>query len=105
MNESFLHHTSPYLAHAILAFFGAIVHASKTVRDGRAKGDTPTQILLDFTILVIMSSFSGVMFALLGFEMFGIDSYLSMAMAGVGGYVGVEGMTFVVNYLTEKWKK
>lgn len=99
MNETIIQHTSPYIAHGLLAFFGAIVHASKTFRDGGTKN------LVDFIILVIMSSFSGVMFALLGFEMFGVDSYLSMAMAGAGGFVGVEGMTIVVSYLTDKWKK
>jgi len=90
---------SPYVAHGILAVFGAIVHASKAHREGQSKN------FVDFTLLTLMSSFSGVMFALLGFEMFGYDSYLSLAMAGTGGFVGVEGMTFVVSFLTNRFKK
>jgi hypothetical protein len=46
-----------------------------------------------------MSSFSGVMFALLGLYMFGDSSYLTMAMAGTGGFLGVEGMTMVVDHV------
>lgn len=90
---------SPYIAHGILAVFGAAVHASKAHREGRSK------TVLDFILLTLMSSFSGVMFALLGFEVFGYESYLSLAMAGTGGFVGVEGMTFVVSYLTDKFKR
>ena len=90
---------SPYVAHGLLAIFGAVVHASKAHRENKSKS------ILDFILLVIMSSFSGVMFALLGFEMFGYDSYLSLAMAGTGGFVGVEGMTFVISYLIDRFKK
>lgn len=89
---------SPFIAHGILAFFGAIVHASKAYRDGKSKN------ALDFIALVVMSSFSGVMFALIGLEVFGNSSYLTMAMAGTGGFIGVEGMTFIVSYLTNRFK-
>lgn len=98
MMDQLTQQASPFIAHGVLAFFGAVVHASKAYRDGKSK------TALDFVSLVVMSSFSGVMFALLGLEMFGDQSYLTMAMAGTGGFVGVEGMTFVVTYLTEKFK-
>lgn len=91
--------TTPYLAHGILAVFGAVVHASKSHRDGKSK------TFIDFLTLTVMSSFSGVMFALIGFEVFGYESYLSLAMAGTGGFVGVEGMTFIITYLTDRFKK
>lgn len=97
--ESVSQQASPYIAHGILAFFGAIVHASKAHREGKSK------TAVDFITLTIMSSFSGVMFALLGFEMFGHDSYYSLAMAGTGGFVGVEGMTFIISYMLDKFKK
>ena len=90
---------SPYVAHGLLAVFGAIVHASKAHREGQSSS------LLDFLILTLMSSFSGVMFAIVGFEMFGHDSYLSLAMAGTGGFIGVEGMTYIITFLTNKFKK
>jgi uncharacterized membrane protein len=98
MFDHFIHQYSPFIAHGVLSFFGAVVHASKSYRDGH------TKTILDFLALVIMSSFSGVMFALLGLEIFGVNSYLTMAMAGTGGFIGVEGMTFVVSYLTNKFK-
>ena len=89
---------SPYIAHGLLAVFGALVHASNAHRNGNTKNAT------DFLALAFMSSFSGVMFALLGLEMFGPVSYLTMAMAGAGGFIGVEGMTFVLIYLRIKKK-
>jgi len=98
MFEQFIHQTTPFAAHGVLALFGALVHASKAYREGETKN------FLDFTALIVMSSFSGVMFALLGIDLFGTESYLAMAMAGTGGFVGVEGMTFIVTYLTNKFK-
>lgn len=89
----------PFVAHGALAVFGAIVHASKAHREGTSK------TFMDFIILTLMSSFSGVMFALIGFEMFGHESYLSLAMAGTGGFIGVEGMTMIVTYITARFKK
>jgi hypothetical protein len=89
---------APYFAHGMLAIFGALVHATKSYREGKSK--TP----VDFLALIIMSSFSGVMFALVGLEAFGTDSYLTMAMAGTGGFVGVEGMTFVIGYVSKRFK-
>lgn len=76
--------------HGLLALFGAIVHASKAYRAGETKS------LLDFCALALMSSFSGVMFALIGLYLFGDSSYLTMAMAGTGGFLGVEGMTIII---------
>jgi len=98
MHDLITQQAQPFIAHGLLAFFGAIVHASKAHREGKSKN------FMDFLLLTIMSSFSGVMFALLGFEMFGYESYLSLAMAGTGGYVGVEGMTFIVTYLKDRFK-
>lgn len=79
--------------HGGLAFFGALVHACKAHRSGQSK------TLIDFILLTLMSSFSGVMFALLGVYLFQDNTYLSMAMAGTGGFLGVEGMTIIVDKL------
>ena len=89
-------HLTQILIHGIVAFFGAIVHALDAHRKGTSK------TVLDFIVLTIMSSFSGVMFALLGLEWFGEGSYLTLAFAGTGGFVGVEGMTWVTNYIKSK---
>jgi uncharacterized membrane protein YqgA involved in biofilm formation len=82
--------------HGGLALFGAIVHAAKAHREGKSK------TFLDFVTLTVMSSFSGVMFAFMGLYLFEHQAYLSMAMAGTGGFLGVEGMTFIIDKLFTK---
>ena len=99
MHETITQQASPYIAHGILAIFGAFVHAAKAHRDGSSKN------FIDFISLTLMSSFSGVMFALIGLEMFGEQSYLTLAMAGTGGFIGVEGMTYIIAYVTKRITK
>jgi hypothetical protein len=86
--------TSGMLAkHGIVAFFGALVHALNAHRNGNTKS------LLDIITLTVISSFSGVMFAFLGLHFFAEGSYLTLALAGSGGFLGVEGMTVVIRIL------
>jgi len=85
--------STPFVTHGVLAVFGSLVHASRAYRAGETKS------LIDFLALAFVSSFSGVMFALLGLHLFGESSYITMAMAGTGGFVGVEGMTWVVEFM------
>jgi len=87
---------APFAAHGLLALFGAFTHASSVYRSGGTKN------LMDFLLLIIMSSFSGVMFALVGLYIFGDGNYLTMAMAGTGGFLGVEGMTFIVEFIRRR---
>ena len=89
---------APFIAHGFLALFGALVHATKAYREHKTKN------FLDYLALIFMSSFSGVMFALVGLEVLGETSYITMALAGTGGFIGVEGMSFIVAYLTKKIK-
>ena len=89
--------SAPFIAHGVLAIFGALVHAAKSYRDGT------TRSIIDFIALTFMSSFSGVMFSLVGLELFGQSSYITLAMAGTGGFIGVEGMTFIIAYLTKRF--
>lgn len=84
---------TPLITHGVLAIFGALVHASKAYRAGETKSP------IDFIALAFVSSFSGVMFALIGLYLFGEASYITAAMAGTGGFVGVEGMTWVVEFI------
>lgn len=77
--------------HGVAALFGAIVHAAKAYQNGQSK------TWLDFLVLTTMASFSGVMFALIGLHFFGGNSYLTMAMAGTGGFLGVEGMSIIID--------
>lgn len=76
-------------AHAVIAVFGAIVHAANSYRNGTSK------TWMDFFTLTIMASFSGVMFALLALYLFPTGGYLTLAIAGTGGFLGVEGMTII----------
>lgn len=78
-------------AHGVVAVFGAVVHAAQAHRSGQSK------TLTDFFMLTVMSSFSGVMFALIALYTFPDQHYLTLAMAGTGGFLGVEGMTFIVD--------
>lgn len=80
--------------HGILALFGGFVHALEKQRTGQSKG------LRDLLVLSLISSFSGVMFALLAGYWFPHDHYLSMVAAGSGGYLGVEGMSIIAAWIT-----
>lgn len=79
------------IIHGILAFFGALVHALKAHRSGTTKS------LVDFLALTVMSSFSGVMFAFLGLQMFPEHIYITLMLAGTGGFLGVEGMAIIID--------
>jgi hypothetical protein len=86
------------ITHWALAVFGAIVHALNAHRKGNSK------TFLDFIVLIIMSSFTWVMFTLLALHIFPTATYLAFAMSGAWGYLGVEGMSMVVGYLKAKFK-
>lgn len=87
--------TGQILLHGVLALFGALVHALKSHRSGNSK------TLSDILMLTTMASFSGVMFAIIGLQIFEDQVYLSLAMAGTGGFLGVEGMSIVVEKIRE----
>lgn len=85
--------TGALAKHGIVAFFGALVHALNAHRNGETKS------LLDILTLTLISSFSGVMFAFLGLHFFAEGSYFTLALAGAGGFLGVEGMGLVIRVL------
>lgn len=90
MHDNFPIATSSVVIHGGIAFFGAVVHALNASRNGQTKN------AMDIAVLTVISSFSGVMFALIGLHLFGESSYLTMAIAGSGGFLGVEGMGFII---------
>ncbi len=90
--------SSQVIAHGSLAIFWAIVHALNAHRQGKTKS------FLDFIVLVIMSSFTWVMFTLLALHLFPMATYLLFAMSGAGWYLGVEWMSMVVWYLKNRIK-
>lgn len=79
-------------AHGLLAIFGALVHASNAHRKGASK------TLLDFLILTLMASFTGILFALVAFSVFD-NPYLTLAFTATGGYWGVEGIAWLIEVL------
>ena len=89
--------TSLVVKHGILAVFGGIVHALSAYRRGETKG------WLDIIVLSIISSFTGVIFALIALYLYP-NTYLSFAIAGMGGFVGVEGMSWVQEFVRRKLK-
>ena len=96
MNETFNNgQVAQFVAHGAIACFGAVVHAARAHRAGTAK------TLFDFITLAFMSSFTGAMFALLGLQFIPDQQYLTLALAGTGGYMGVEGMALVIDRIKE----
>lgn len=91
--------TTQIFTHGAIAFFGAVTHALSAHRKGQSKS------LADFVSLTLMSSFSGVMFSLIGLHLFAGDAYITLAMAGTGGFLGVEGMAWVVEKLKKMIEK
>lgn len=86
------------IAHGSLAMFWAIVHALNAHRQWRSK------TFLDFIILIIMSSFTWVMFTLIALHLFPTATYLLFAMSGSGWYLWIEWMGLVVGYLKNRIK-
>lgn len=84
-----------FLIHGIIALFGAIVHALKAHRGGK------TKTIVDFFILTVMSSFTGVMFSFLGLQLFPNQIYITLMLAGSGGFMGVEGMAIIIDVIRQ----
>lgn len=82
--------TKAIVAHGCIALFGGLVHALQKHRQGKAKN------FLDIMLLALISSFTGVIFALIALHALGGEHYLTLAAAGTGGFLGVEGMALVV---------
>lgn len=81
--------TSVLIKHGFMAFFGGIVHALTEHRQGTSKTFT------DFLILTIISSFSGILFGFIALKFFPDNEYISLAMAGSGGFMGLEGLKLI----------
>lgn len=82
---------SQVIIHGAIAFLGALTHAARSQKNGESK------TFVDFLTLTLMSSFSGAMFALAGFHFFADEPYLTMMLAGTGGFLGVEGMVIIID--------
>ena len=90
--------TSAIVAHWLLAFFWAIVHALNSHRGWKSK------TFIDFLILVVMSSFAWVMFTIIWLHIFPTSTYLVYAMSGTWGFIGIEWMGIIINFIKTKLK-
>lgn len=81
------------LKHGSVALFGAIVHALNAHRNGQ------TKTVLDIITLTVISSFSGAMFSFVALYIYGDINYLTLAIAGSGGFLGVEGMGIIIKVI------
>lgn len=82
-----------------MAMIGAIVHALIAYRKGE------TRNVLDVIILTMISAFGGLIGGLLSVQFYPTDEIMLMIGAGMGGYLGVEGLTYLVNVIKEKFQK
>jgi hypothetical protein len=77
----------------IIPVIGALAHALDSVRTGKTKS------LRDFFILSFISGFSGLMFLLLALAAAPNNIYVIGLVAGAGGWLGVEGMATITNFV------
>lgn len=101
MNEYIDHSvlaTSVFWKHAVLAVSGGIAHAINAQRNGQTKN------WMDFILLALMSSFFGVLFGLIALSVIGEDEYLTLAIAGAGGWLGIEGAGMLIDFLKRALK-
>lgn len=90
--------TKAMVVHGVAAVFGALSHALNAHRAGQSN------TFLDFISLFVISSFAGTMFFLLGFYIFGKDNYLTIVMSGSGGWLGIEGLSYLVSFIKKTIK-
>lgn len=91
-------HVWQLVMHGLVALFGAVTHAIRAHRLGQSKG------LSDFILLTLMSSFSGMIFAFIALNTTN-SLYFTLAAAGAGGFLGVEGMTYLLTTFKDVLKE
>lgn len=91
--------TAAVTNHFIIALFGGLAHAINKHRNGESKNMT------DFILLTIMSSFFGVLFGFIAISLYPNNEYLTMAVAGSGGWFGIESTGLLLNIIAKKIQK
>ena len=79
--------------HATMAVLGGFAHAINKHRNGESKG------IVDLIALTILSSFFGLLFGFLSLYLFGRNEYLTLAFAGTGGWLGIEGVGIILGII------
>ncbi len=70
--------------HGLVALIGGLANAINKHRTGESKG------FLDFIALSVMSSFFGIITGFIAVSLFGTNEYLTLSVAGTGGWLGIE---------------
>lgn len=91
--------TTAVVNHFTIAFFGGLAHAINKHRNGESK------TVVDFLLLTIMSSFFGVLFGFLAISLYPNNEYLTMAVAGSGGWFGIESTGVLFSIISKKIQK
>lgn len=91
--------TAAVTNHFIIAFFGGLAHAINKHRNGESKTMT------DFILLTIMSSFFGVLFGFIALSLYPSNEYLTLAIAGSGGWFGIESTGILFNIISRRIQK
>lgn len=79
-----------------MAAFGALAHTIHAKREGK------TRSVGDFFLLWIMSSFFGVVLAMISASVFKENTWIVYGMAGTGGWLGIETTSFIKEWVQSK---
>jgi uncharacterized membrane protein YqgA involved in biofilm formation len=97
MSEPIVATTTYVFQHAVIAILGGLAHAINKHRTGESK------TVADFLLLAIMSSFFGVLFGFLAIHFYPESEYLTMAVSGIGGWLGTESTGVLVAFLSKRF--
>lgn len=81
------------LQHTVVALFGGVAHAINKHRNGQSK------TMVDFILLAVLSSFFGVLAGFIAIHFFPTSEYLTLSIAGTGGWLGVEMTPILVDFI------
>lgn len=84
---------SVLVKHGSVALVGGFAHAINKHRTGESKG------WLDLFALTAMSSFFGLLFGFIALYLFNNNEYITLAMAGTGGWLGIEGIGMLMGII------
>lgn len=88
---------SKWIVMGIWSIFGGIVHALTQHRRGTVKSIT------DGAILAFISGFAGMMWGLIAIKFYANDLVIVSFASGLGGFMSLEGLALVVNYVKKKF--
>lgn len=87
---------SKHIFFGLMALFGGVVHSLIAHRKGDTKGFS------DIIALAFISGFAGAMWTLLALIYYPDNIYAVGFAAGMGGFMSVEGLAVLINYIKQK---